>query len=50
MPFMSFLPVFIFQTAVDVDDISMVELHVKEYTATPTVRITILIYGMGLTN
>lgn len=41
---------FIFQTAVDADDISMVELNVTQYTATPTVRIIILILGMGLTN
>lgn len=46
---MSFLSVFIFQTPVDADDISMVELNVTEYTATPTVRI-ILIFDMDLTN
>lgn len=50
MSFMSFLSTFIFQTAVDSDDISMVELNVTEYTATPTVRIIILKFGMGLTN
>lgn len=50
MSFMSFLSVFIFQTAVDADDISMVEFNVTEYNATPTVRIIILIFGMGLTN
>lgn len=43
----SFLSVFIFQTAVDVDDMSMVELNATEYTATATVRI-ISTFGMGL--
>ena len=50
MSFLSFLSVFIYQTAVDADDISMVELNVTECTATPTVRINIFIFGMGLTN
>lgn len=45
MPFMSFLSVFIFQTAVDADDILMVELNGTEYMATPTVRTIILIFG-----
>lgn len=49
MSLTSFLSVFIFQTAVDADDMSMVELNVTEYTATPTVRI-ILIFGMGLSH
>lgn len=45
MLFTSVLSVFIFQTAVDADDILMVELNVTEYMATPTVRTIILIFG-----
>ncbi|NXS60464.1 OPN4A protein, partial [Brachypteracias leptosomus] len=33
------------KTAADTDDISMVELNVTEYAATPTVRIIILTFG-----
>lgn len=43
---MSVLSLFIFQTAVsDADDILMVELNVREYMATPTVRTILLIFG-----
>lgn len=45
MPFMSVLSVFIFQTAVDADDILMVELNITECMAAPTVRTIILIFG-----
>lgn len=48
--FISFLFVPIFQTPVDIEDISMEELNATEYTTTPTVRTVILTLGMGLTN
>lgn len=45
MPFISVLSVFIFQAAVDADDILMVELNITECMATPTVRTIIFIFG-----